>query len=156
MALVASFRKDRNAYGGGVIIYTSNNVRVTRRNDLEPANVELVWLEIDNPTSQIFLCFVYRPPSADSSFWRNFSWSLDKACELSDKIIIVGDINVDLFNTPDTHAPLLMCSEYVSLSVNFYRKSGGVRMRGHETSSSSQRDVPEFLSFSNRKWMLLD
>ena len=97
------FRKDRNAYGGGVIIYSSNNVRVSRRNDLEPANVELVWLEIDNPTSQIFLCCVYRPPNADSSFWRNFSWSLDKACEISDKIIIVGDINVDLFNTPDTH-----------------------------------------------------
>ena len=42
-------------------------------------------------------------------------------------------------------APLLMCSECVSLSVNFYRKSEGVRIRGHETSSSAQRDVPEFL-----------
>ena len=52
--------------------------------------------------------------------------------------------------------PLLMCSECVSLSVNFYRKSGGVRMRGRETSSSAQRDVPEFLSFSHRKLMLLD
>ena len=29
------------------------------------------------------------------------------------------------------------------LSVNFYRESGGVRMRGHETSSSAQRDVPQ-------------
>ena len=55
---------------------------------------------------------------------------------------------------PDT--PLLMCSECVSLSVDFYRKSGGVRMRGYETSSSAQRDVPEFLSFSHRKWVLLD
>ena len=53
-------------------------------------------------------------------------------------------------------SPLLMCSECVSLSVNFYRKTGGVRMRGHETSSSAQRDVPEFLSFSHRKWVLLD
>ena len=52
--------------------------------------------------------------------------------------------------------PLLICSECVSLSVNFYRKSEGVRMRGHETSSSAQRDVHEFLSFSHRKWMLLD
>ena len=55
-----------------------------------------------------------------------------------------------------TVTPLLMCSECVSLSVNFYRKSEGVRMRGHETSSSAQRDVHEFLSFSHRKWMLLD
>ena len=55
MALVRSiFRKDRNAYGGDVIIYSRNIVRVSRHNDLEPANVELVWLEIDNPTSQIF------------------------------------------------------------------------------------------------------
>ena len=55
MALVRSiFRKDRNAYGRDVILYSSNNVRVSRHNDLEPANVELVWLEIDNPTSHIF------------------------------------------------------------------------------------------------------
>ena len=51
-------------------------------------------------------------------------------------------------------SPLLMCSECVSLSVNFYRKTGGVRMRGHETSSSAHREVHEFLSFSHRKWML--
>ena len=56
----------------------------------------------------------------------------------------------------DAVTPLLMCSECVSLSVNFYRKSEGVRIRSHETSSSAQRDVPEFLSFSHRKWMLLD
>ena len=43
------FRKDRNAYGG-----YNNNVRASRRNDLEPANVKLVWLEIDNPNSHIF------------------------------------------------------------------------------------------------------
>ena len=29
-------------------------------------------------------------------------------------------------------------------------------MRGHETSSSVQRDVPEFLLFSHRKRVLLD
>ena len=93
------FRKDRNAHEGDVIICSSNDVRASRHNDLEPANIELVWLEIDNATSHISLCCVYCPPNADSSFWRNSLWSLDKACELSDKIIIVGNINVDLLNT---------------------------------------------------------
>ena len=79
------FRKDRNSYGGGVIIYTSNNIRSRRRIDLEPGNTECIWIEIDNLTSRLLLCCVYRPPHADSAFWRNFSWSLDKASEISDK-----------------------------------------------------------------------
>ena len=52
---------------------------------------------------------------------------------------------MSLSQSESTISPLLMCSECISLSVNFYRKSEGVRMRGHETSSSAQRDVPEFL-----------
>lgn len=65
------FRKDRNSYGGGVIIYTSNNIRSRRRIDLESANTECIWIEIDNLTSRLLLCCVYRPPHADSTFWRN-------------------------------------------------------------------------------------
>lgn len=71
------FGKDRNSYGDGVIIYTSNNIRSRRRIDLEPSNTECIWIEIDNLTSRLLLCRVYRPPHADSAFWRNFSWSLD-------------------------------------------------------------------------------
>ena len=97
------FRKDRNSFGGGVMIYISNLLRVQRRMELEPVGLECVWLEITSRTCNYLLCCVYRPPSADNRFWTNFHWSLDKAGDASDNIIIVGDLNVDFFNIPRTH-----------------------------------------------------
>lgn len=44
------YRKDRNSFGGGVLIYLSNAVRASRRVDLEPNNAECIWLEIEDPT----------------------------------------------------------------------------------------------------------
>ncbi|XP_062594120.1 uncharacterized protein LOC134255611 [Saccostrea cucullata] len=85
------------------MIYFSNQIHVTRRQEYEPANLECIWLEIENRTCKYYLCCIYRPPNADASFWTKLSWSLDKVGESSSKIIIVGDINVDLLNTPQTH-----------------------------------------------------
>jgi hypothetical protein len=48
------FRKDRNCYGGGVLIYLSSPIQAIRRSDLEPANVECIWVEIENSTSNFF------------------------------------------------------------------------------------------------------
>lgn len=36
------YRKDRNSFGGGIIIYVSNSLRVKRRTDLEPTNIECI------------------------------------------------------------------------------------------------------------------
>ena len=36
-------------------------------------------------------------------FWRILSWSIDKASDISNKIVIVGDLNVDFLNIPHTH-----------------------------------------------------
>lgn len=79
------YRKDKNSFGGGVMIYLSNAVRARRRVDLEPNNVERIWLEIEEPTCRYFLCCLYRPPHTNSTFWNNLSRSLDKVNEISDK-----------------------------------------------------------------------
>lgn len=97
------FRKDRNSFGGGIIVYISNSLRVKRRIDLEPINIECIWIEISDPTCNILLCCTYRPPNCDNFFWRNLSWSIEKAYDESDKIIVVGDLNVDFLNIPHTH-----------------------------------------------------
>jgi len=39
-------RRDRNCFGGGVMIYVSNSLQFNRRNDLEFDSVEMIWLEI--------------------------------------------------------------------------------------------------------------
>ena len=36
-------------------------------------------------------------------FWRILSWSIDKASDISNKIVIVSDLNVDFLNIPHTH-----------------------------------------------------
>ena len=96
-------RKDRNSFGGGVMIYMSNMLRANRRFELEPQDTECIWIEIENLTFNYLLCCIYRPPNADSRFWHNISWSIEKAQEISDNIIIVGDLNVDFLNIPRNH-----------------------------------------------------
>lgn len=106
------FRKDRNSFGGGIIVYISNSLRVKRRIDLEPTNIECIWIEISDPTCNILLCCTYRPPNCDNFFWRNLSWSIEKAYDESDKIIVVGDLNVDFLNIPHTHLVKDLLSSY--------------------------------------------
>lgn len=48
------FRKVRNIFGRGIIIYVSNSLRVIRRTDLEPTNMECTWIEIKRSYLQYF------------------------------------------------------------------------------------------------------
>lgn len=58
------------------------------------------------------LCSAYRPPNSDNTFWRKLSWSTEKASDDSDKIILVGDLNVDFLNIPHTHSVLDLLSSH--------------------------------------------
>lgn len=66
------YRKDRNCYGGGVMIYVSKIFQVHRRSEYEPVGIECLWIEIVIHTCNFFLCCIYRPPHADNRFWTNF------------------------------------------------------------------------------------
>jgi hypothetical protein len=39
-------RKDRNCFGGGVLVYISETLKVKRREDLEFENSEMIWVEL--------------------------------------------------------------------------------------------------------------
>jgi hypothetical protein len=69
-------RKDRNCFGGGVLVYTSQDICVKPR--------------------QILICTVYRPPGSVAAFWENFEYSIEQAMNYTSNIIINGDLNVDL------------------------------------------------------------
>lgn len=94
------------------MIYVSNIIQVHRRSEYEPVGIECLWIEIVNHTCNFFLCCIYRPPHADNRFWTNFLWSLDKVGEISDKIVIVGDLNVDFLNIPQSHPIVDVMSNY--------------------------------------------
>jgi hypothetical protein len=57
--------KNRNSVGGGVAIYYRSVLNVMNRQDLIPANVEAVCLEVTRPKSKpILITSVYRPPNS--------------------------------------------------------------------------------------------
>ena len=57
--------KNRNRVGGGVAIYYRSVLNVMNRQDLIPANVEAVCLEVTRPKSKpILITSVYTPPNS--------------------------------------------------------------------------------------------
>ena len=56
----------------------------------------LTLLEVIFPRFKILVCAVYRSPGAVNNFWGNFHISVERAFESSPRIIITGDLNVNL------------------------------------------------------------
>ena len=89
------FSKHRNRHGGGIVVYIKDSLIVMRRNDLEITDVECIWLEITMSNKNILLCSMYRPPSANASYFDNMLNMFEKAC-FEDKLInIIGDLNIN-------------------------------------------------------------
>ena len=78
----------------GLAVYVHNSIRniVVRRKDLEPNNIEAIWLEIkqSNSTSKL-LGYVYKNPKADTTFYDNFTSMIDSATKVSQNITLLGD-----------------------------------------------------------------
>ncbi len=93
------FRRDRpDRTGGGVALYPSNEINITRLEEIEPENSEIMCFEFQLPKKVnkfVFLCVCYRPNDKDIlDFTSDF---LDVLEYTSDKgyynFISVGDFN---------------------------------------------------------------
>ena len=78
------FRKDRNSFGGGVLVYTSQGICVKERHDLNYDGVEMLWIEVLIPNFKLLVCVVYRPPGTTASLWDNFDYSLEQALNFTE------------------------------------------------------------------------
>jgi hypothetical protein len=87
-------RKDSHCFGGDVLVYSSQDICVKPRYDLNFASGEIIWYEVIIPNFKILICTVYRPPGSVAAFWENFS--IEQAMNYTPNIIINGDLNVDL------------------------------------------------------------
>ena len=59
------YRKDRNAYGGGICIYVQRHLPVKIRHDLMQTDIEVLWLQVHlKHLKPILIGCGYRPPSA--------------------------------------------------------------------------------------------
>jgi hypothetical protein len=109
-------RKDR--IGGGVVAYVSENIVSKRLRELEPPDIDLMWIELKLSGKKVLLGVGYRPPRqnrADSDlFLDQFRTSLNYAMVVgSQSIIIMGDFNDRFLKWDDQH-------ELSDLKTDFY------------------------------------
>ena len=90
------FRKDRNCFGGGVLV--SMTLKVKRRVDLEYDNHEFIWLQLDFSNKSVLICIVYRTQGAINPFWRDFQHSLEQSFNFTQHVVVTDDLNVDLLH----------------------------------------------------------
>jgi len=59
------FRKDRKIFGGGILIYTANDVTAKRRSDLEFDDDEMIWIQLQKNNTKYILGVLHRPQGTD-------------------------------------------------------------------------------------------
>ncbi len=96
-------RKDSLVIGHtGIAVYIHNSIAdiTHRRQDLESDLVECIWLELKPSTSapNIFVCILYRNPSASYEWFDNFVQMIDNIHTVKPHadILVLGDFNIDL------------------------------------------------------------
>ena len=90
-------RRDRKTNGGGIMALISRDLTAKRRNDLESAEVEAIWLEVCPYKSKrsIILGSFYRPPSSKKDDDIKIEELIERVHLLNKETIIVSDINID-------------------------------------------------------------
>ena len=88
-------RRDRNCYGGGVLMYISESLNFNHREDLD-FDLESISVEIKVGKYKPFLVTtIYRPPDKPVSYFDQIE-SLISTTELEGKeSILIGDLNCD-------------------------------------------------------------
>ena len=96
-------RKDRNSFGGGVIVYSSINLNIKRRLDIESNEDEIIWVELNIDHTKYILGILYKPPTmtSRSGIWLRLRHSLDLAFGITPNVLLTGDVNIDLLEKSD-------------------------------------------------------
>ena len=78
-------------------MYVKEGLHYCRRRDLEPRDIECIWVEIINKHKHVLFGVFYRPPNADYDYYTAIETSLNLAVDTGfNDIIVTGDFN---FNT---------------------------------------------------------
>ena len=92
------FRKDNTAHSGGFLSYVSLHLSPKRMLDLENYLPDSLWFQIKDHAQTFLICTIYRPPHYTVDFWEKVNICLEKAIDITNNIILVGDINEDQLN----------------------------------------------------------
>ena len=108
-------RKDRAGdTHGGVMIYVKERLHYKRREDLEPRNIENIWLELTNNHKHVLFGLFYRPPNSNSNYFSDIEDSIALAVDSPgiSEIIITGDFNLNLLNPQTARKINSICTQF--------------------------------------------
>lgn len=93
-------RRDASCYGEtglGIYIHHSISHCTKQRYDLEPDNVECIWLQVKPSTSASFLVgHLYKNPAMIFIWYDNFMQLMDNVYKNKQNVVLLGDFNIDL------------------------------------------------------------
>ena len=97
-------RRDRNEFGGGIMLYVRKGVVCNRVPILETRSLELLCSELVVNKKKWIVYSIYRPPESSNidAFFTDLSITLNSALDKYENIILMGDINIDTLNKQDT------------------------------------------------------
>ena len=91
-------RKDRTNSGGGLLIYSKEDIGICRKHELENDIDETIWVEVHAKGHSFLLCNTYRPEWTDSEYWARLNHAIGLAYQVNENIVISGDLNSDLMS----------------------------------------------------------
>ena len=94
------FRRDRNRFGGGLILYVNKNIPCRPLND-HPTfpNLELITIEIHQNKHRWLFISIYKPPSqSHKEFTNRLSSIIDYYSPKYKNLILIGDFNLSIEN----------------------------------------------------------
>ena len=99
------FRKDRNQYGGGLLIYVKDNIPAKIVEDHQMSNdIESIFIELNFRRNKWLLMGTYHPPSQCTKyFYSEVGKALDVYNNTYDNILLLGDFNEKESDTNTTN-----------------------------------------------------
>ena len=96
-------RRDRNKFGGGLIEYIKRGVICKQINEFEGKNNEIICSVLTVSKIKWIVFTIYRPPYSSNivDFFSELEHLVEQAFLKCSNIIIMGDINIDLYDSND-------------------------------------------------------
>ena len=92
------YRRDRNAHGGGILVYFRNNItaKLLKLENL-PSDIEAIFIEMNIKSKKWLLCCTYNPnKSLVENQLRQYQKQLEASCERYEPFPIMGYFNADV------------------------------------------------------------
>ena len=108
---LSQFMIDRNAHGGGILVYFRNNITSKL---LNPSDIEAVFIEMNIKSKKWFLCCTYNPnKSLIENHLRQLQEQLKLFSERYEHFLIMKDFNADVSD----HSITLFCTLFKLKSI---------------------------------------